>query len=161
MSDSKAPGSGTDLPEDGGIRRRGRPRGRRADPAEPMDRHLGLQIRKRRMLLGLTQTQLGREIGVTFQQVQKYERGTNRISASRLAQLARVLQVPMSFFFDGAPGTAGADGAARGDQVERDLLERGETAELVRAFYRIRDEAVRSQMLRLLRALAESVDPAT
>ncbi|HEX4114160.1 MAG TPA: helix-turn-helix domain-containing protein [Stellaceae bacterium] len=70
----------------------------------PTDKHVGGRVRMRRMMLGMSQTKLGDAIGLTFQQVQKYEKGTNRIGASRLAQIAQILQVPVGFFFDGAPG---------------------------------------------------------
>ena len=76
----------------------------------PIDTHVGNRVRMRRMTLAMSQEKLGDALGVTFQQVQKYERGTNRISASRLQQISHILQVPVSFFFDGAPSVAGMRG---------------------------------------------------
>src|SRR5436853_3636925 len=80
----------------------------RAGPktADPVDKHVGGRVRMRRMMLGMSQEKLGDGLGLTFQQVQKYEKGTNRISASRLQQSASILQVPVTFFFEGAPGVA-------------------------------------------------------
>src|SRR5207237_5643960 len=74
--------------------------------ADPVDKHVGGRVRMRRMMLGVSQEKLGAGLGLTFQQVQKYEKGTNRISASRLQQSAGILQVPVTFFFEGAPGVA-------------------------------------------------------
>src|SRR3954453_13471931 len=73
----------------------------------PTDRHVGGRVRMRRMMLSMSQEKLGDALGLTFQQVQKYEKGTNRIGASRLQHISRILQVPISFFFDGAPEIAG------------------------------------------------------
>ena len=87
----------------------------------PVDRHVGSRVRMRRMMLGMSQEKLGNALGLTFQQVQKYEKGTNRIGASRLQQIAHILQVPVSFFFEGAPSVAGA-GASR--RHERGALAR-------------------------------------
>src|SRR5580700_7111498 len=73
----------------------------------PIDRHVGSRVRMRRLMLGMSQEKLGDGLGLTFQQVQKYEKGTNRISASRLQEMSYILQVPVPFFFEGAPQTAG------------------------------------------------------
>ena len=73
----------------------------------PIDKHVGARVRMRRMMLSMSQEKLGDALGLTFQQVQKYEKGTNRIGASRLQQIANILQVPVSFFFEGAPNTPG------------------------------------------------------
>src|ERR1700683_3458182 len=89
----------------------GRRRRRKSDKPSPIDVHVGARLRLRRTLLGMSQEKLGQAIGLTFQQVQKYERGANRIGASRLYDLSRVLDVPVSFFFEEmAPGAAGATG---------------------------------------------------
>src|ERR1700731_2165712 len=74
----------------------------------PIDKHVGSRVRMRRMMLSMSQEKLGDELGLTFQQVQKYEKGTNRIGASRLQQISRILQVPGSFFFEGAPDVPGS-----------------------------------------------------
>src|SRR6202140_2944598 len=77
----------------------------------PTDKYVGSRVRMRRLMLGLSQAQLGEALGITFQQVQKYEKGTNRISASRLQGISQILQVPIEFFFDGAPHKRGQDDA--------------------------------------------------
>ena len=116
----------------------------------------------RRTLLGLSQEKLGEALGLTFQQVQKYERGANRISASRLFQIGRVLDVPISFFYDEMPdevlrdaqGVMRPGGAEPADQFEHDPLAKRETLELVRAYYRISDPRVRRRIFELVKAVA-------
>jgi transcriptional regulator with XRE-family HTH domain len=142
---------------------RGRSRGRQSDgSANPVDTHVGRRVRLRRTLLGISQEKLGEAMGLTFQQVQKYERGANRISASRLYDLARILDVSVSFFFGDMPADVAAASPARissGDNIvsivadERDPTDSRETLELVRAYYRIVDVAVRKKVLDLARAL--------
>jgi transcriptional regulator with XRE-family HTH domain len=131
----------------------------------PIDVHVGGRVRLRRTLMGMSQERLGEALGLTFQQVQKYERGVNRIGASRLFDLARVLDVPIGFFFDDMPdGVGGVAGlprrtAALGgfadaqDSFEDDALHRRETLELVRAYYRITDPAVRKRVFDLIKSL--------
>jgi len=128
----------------------------------PIDVHVGSRVRLRRTLLGMSQERLGEALGLTFQQVQKYERGVNRIGASRLFDLSRVLDVPISFFFDDMPGAVGgsqgfarrASGFAEDAQpFEDDTLHRRETLELVRAYYRIQDPAVRRRVFDLIKAM--------
>ena len=127
----------------------------------PIDVHVGTRVRLRRTLLGMSQEKLGEALGLTFQQVQKYERGVNRIGASRLFDLARVLDVPIGFFFDDMPdavgGTMNAVRRTMGfadtqDAFEDDTLHRRETLELVRAYYRITDPSVRKRVFDLIRA---------
>ena len=116
----------------------------------------------RRTLLGLSQEKLGEALGLTFQQVQKYERGANRISASRLFQIGRVLDVPVAFFYEEMPdeivrdahGTAAPGFAPPTDQFEHDPLAKRETLELVRAYYRIGDARVRRRVFELVKAVA-------
>lgn len=128
----------------------------------PIDSHVGSRVRLRRTLLGMSQEKLGEALGLTFQQVQKYERGVNRIGASRLFDLARVLDVPISFFFDDMPDALGNTAATRrsfgfAEQQEGfddDALHRRETLELVRAYYRITDPAVRKRVFDLIKSLA-------
>jgi transcriptional regulator with XRE-family HTH domain len=127
-------------------------------PFHPVDVHVGTRMRQRRALLGMSQTSLGNAVGLTFQQVQKYERGSNRISASRLVEFAKVLDVPVSFFFDELPAKAVAAGLQnRGkgarDEHERDPLIKRETLELVRAYYKIRDPKVRKGLFEMIKAL--------
>lgn len=127
----------------------------------PTDVRVGQLLRERRMLLGMSQEQLGGMLGVTYQQVQKYERGTNRMGSSRLQDLCRVLSVPVSYFFDGPPAMHGLseDCAAFEPETPASPVEVDgrETLELVRAFSRIEDPHVRRQLLLVTRALAELV----
>jgi transcriptional regulator with XRE-family HTH domain len=140
-----------------------RPARQRGDKPNPIDVHVGSRVRLRRNMLGLSQEKLGEAIRLTFQQVQKYERGANRIGASRLHELSRVLDVPVSFFFDdidpvkAAAIPAGfAEPAAEAFDV--DPLRRRETIELVSAYYRIDDSALRRRLFELARALAVGTD---
>lgn len=134
----------------------------------PVDVHVGARVRLRRTLLGMSQEKLGEAIGLTFQQVQKYERGANRIGASRLFDLSRVLDVPVSFFFDDMP-TAVSDKAPsriKGKEdidptiIEPDPMAKRETLELVRAYYRIRDPQVRKRLFELTKSVANAEDAA-
>ena len=150
----------------------GRPRGRIGPRSEksdrlppgvpnPVDIHVGSRVRLRRTLLGLSQEKLGEAVGLTFQQIQKYERGANRIGASRLFEFSRILDVPVSFFFDDMSermkpvDTAGMPGLADQPQapLEPDPLTRRETLELVRAYYRISDPQVRKRLFELAKSL--------
>ena len=138
-------------------------RGEREHRPSPIDTHVGARVRLRRTLMGMSQEKLGEALGLTFQQIQKYERGVNRIGASRLFDLARVLDVPIGFFFDDMPDSLGGSGnSARGrlagfadsqDGFEDDALNRRETLELVRAYYRITDGAVRKRVFDLIKSL--------
>nr|WP_233560128.1 helix-turn-helix transcriptional regulator [Oleomonas cavernae] len=120
--------------------------------ANPVDIHVGARVKLRRQLLGFSQTELGNALDLTFQQVQKYEKGTNRISASKLHKMAEVLDVPISFFFDGV------EGAKRdSDSGDLDMMSRAETINLVRAYYSIDDDAVRRKVIELLRTLGREV----
>ena len=121
-----------------------------------VDRHVGSRVRLRRQLLNMSQEKLGEELGVTFQQVQKYERGANRIGAGHLWNLARVLDVPVSFFFEGASENAGQSGFAEGDQtpIIDDFIQSADGVQLAQAFARIRDSKVRRRILELVRTLA-------
>ena len=143
----------------------GRRRRRKLDKPNPIDVHVGSRLRLRRTLLGMSQEKLGEAIGLTFQQVQKYERGANRVGASRLYDLSRVLDVPVSFFFDdispeaaaaaaGEPVPGGA--AALAQRYEPDPMMRRETLELVRAYYRIPDPQIRRRLFDLTKAIANA-----
>jgi transcriptional regulator with XRE-family HTH domain len=116
--------------------------------------HVGSRVRLRRTLLGLSQEKLGEAIGLTFQQVQKYERGANRISASRLFDLSGVLDVPVSFFFDGMADQSAPAPAPMPEAGEPDPMHKRETLELVRAYYRITDPTVRKRIFDLTKAVA-------
>lgn len=124
----------------------------------PIDVHVGARVRLRRMMLGMSQEKLGEKLGITFQQIQKYEKGTNRIGASRLQSIASVLSVPVSFFFDGAPSHSGgvADGfsdSADGSFLP-EFLSSSEGIQLNRAFSRIADPKVRRRIIDLVRSLS-------
>ena len=138
------------------LRRPGR---QKSDKPNPIDVQVGSRVRLRRNMLGLSQEKLGEAIGLTFQQVQKYERGANRIGASRLHELSRVLDVPVSFFFDDmdpvrAPAIPGGFAEPPADVFESDPLRRPETVELIDAYFAIDDTAVRRRLLDLAKALA-------
>ena len=127
----------------------------------PVDVHVGARLRVRRTLLGMTQTTLGDRLGVSFQQMQKYEKGTNRISSSRLYDLARVLDVPIEFFFDdmqnavkaSSPATKGHGRMKEPPSYEPDPMHKRETLELVRAYYKIENANVRNRLRDLTKAL--------
>ena len=135
----------------------------------PIDIHVGSRVRLRRTMLGMSQERLGDALGLTFQQVQKYERGVNRVGASRLFDISRVLDVPISYFFDDMPEgmSEGPVSGPRGRMygfaetqepfsagVVDDNLNKRETLELVRAYYRITDPAMRKRMFELMKSLA-------
>jgi transcriptional regulator with XRE-family HTH domain len=149
--------SGTDVLAQKLLRRN--TRGSRDGKPNPVDVHVGSRVRLRRTLLGMSQEKLGEAIGLTFQQVQKYERGANRIGASRLFDLSRVLDVPVSFFFDDmASETAGRQGGFADSQEAFDSkeLSKREILELARAFDKIKDERVRKRLLELTKSLGHA-----
>jgi transcriptional regulator with XRE-family HTH domain len=123
----------------------------------PTDKHVGSRVRMRRMMLGMSQEKLGDALGLTFQQVQKYEKGTNRIGASRLQQIAHFLQVPVSFFFEGAPdlpaGPAGMTDAPSPSYVA-DFLATSEGLALTKAFMRIKEPKLRRRIVDLVSQIA-------
>ena len=123
----------------------------------PIDKHVGARLRMRRLMVGLSQSKLGEALGVTFQQVQKYEKGVNRIGASALQQLARVLDVTPAFFFEGAPQSeVAANGVAEAPDngYVVDFLSTTEGLQLNRAFAQIRDPKVRKRIVELVSSLA-------
>ena len=129
--------------------------------ANPMDVHVGTRVRLRRMLLGMSQEKLGEHLGLTFQQVQKYEKGVNRVGASRLFDLAKVLGVPVQFFYDEAPvGVHGSVAPMMGfaeqpsESYVVEFLGTREGLELNKAFARIKDPKVRRSIVEMVRALA-------
>ena len=134
----------------------------------PIDVHVGSRVRLRRMMLGMSQEKLGERMNLTFQQIQKYERGINRIGASRLFDLARILQVPVQFYYDGLPlnnasetHAAAAPGMAeaQGENFVVEFLNSREGLELNRAFIRITDAKVRRAIVELVRSLSNSPEP--
>jgi transcriptional regulator with XRE-family HTH domain len=129
----------------------------------PIDVHVGNRIRMRRTVMGLSQTTLAEAIGLTFQQIQKYERGANRVSSSRLYDLSRVLGVPIKFFFDEMDidvekQSPGQLQGARPETTElpADPTARRETLELVRAYYRIEEPAIRRRFTDMVRSISRS-----
>ena len=134
---------------------------RNARRPNPVDVHVGSRVRLRRMLLGMSQEKLGEHLGLTFQQIQKYEKGVNRIGASRLFDLAQVLGVPVQFFYDEAPSTSNEADLAPGfaDQPAEsyvvEFLSTREGLELNKAFVRVSDPRVRRSVVELIRSLAD------
>ena len=122
--------------------------------ANPIDVQVGNRVRIRRMLIGMSQERLGDLLGLTFQQVQKYEKGVNRIGAGRLFEMARILNVPVDFFYEGMnstqPGTAEGEGAP-----VMEFVSSGEGMQLSLAFMKIKDAKVRKRVLDLVKSLAE------
>lgn len=123
--------------------------------ANPVDAHVGYRVRLRRMLIGMSQERLGELLGLTFQQVQKYERGINRIGAGRLFEVAEILGVPISFFYEGVNGInpSGGSGGEQGSPV-MDFLSSNEGIQLSTAFMGIKDVKVRRRILDLVRSIA-------
>ncbi len=140
------------------------PAGRPGIP-NPVDIHVGARVRLRRTLLGISQEKLGEAIGLTFQQVQKYERGMNRIGASRLWDLSRVLDVPIQFFYDDMTDDvvdqspmlrAGLSEPPTEPYREADPMAKRETLELIRAYYRVKDPLVRKRIFELCKSMAHT-----
>jgi transcriptional regulator with XRE-family HTH domain len=132
----------------------------KADKPNPVDVHVGARVRLRRTLLGMSQEKLGEAIGLTFQQVQKYERGANRIGASRLFDLSRVLDVPIAYFFEELGGEPSREVMSLGEApvaaYQAGPLIKRETLELVRAYLRIHDTQVRRRLFDLTKAIANA-----
>jgi len=124
----------------------------------PVDKHVGSRVRMRRMMLSMSQEKLGDALGLTFQQVQKYEKGTNRIGASRLSQISHILQVPVSFFFEGAPAVSPArsDGMSEAPSPAyvSDFLATSDGLALTKAFMRIADSKLRRRIVDLVEQIA-------
>lgn len=138
--------------------RRARPQPLRSPKSpSPIDRHVGLRVRMRRLMLDMSQTELGNALGLTFQQIQKYEKGANRIGASRLQQIAQVLQVPVTFFFDGAPNAPAPSGQAT--QVSpstayvSEFVASSEGLALIKAFGQLKDAKLRRLLVHLVEQL--------
>ena len=129
--------------------------GRGTGIPNPVDVQVGAKIRTRRLLIGMNQETLARALHLTFQQVQKYEGGANRVSASRLSQIALVLGVPIAYFFSDVE-PAGSPAASPQEQEARQRLQRPETIELVRCYYGIADPQIRRQFLDMVKAVAQT-----
>lgn len=131
-------------------------RRQKAEKPNPVDVHVGSRVRLRRTLLGMSQEKLGDALGLTFQQVQKYERGANRVGASRLYDLSHVLDVPVSYFFEefGDLPVQEGNGAGAADPYQPNPMMKRETLELVRAYLRIADPQIKRRVFELTKALA-------
>ena len=131
----------------------------KSEKPNPVDVHVGSRVRLRRTLLGMSQEKLGDALGLTFQQVQKYERGANRVGASRLYDLSRVLDVPVAYFFEefgnALPSQSG-NGEVAGDPYQANPMMKRETLELVRAYLRISDPQIKRRVFELTKALASA-----
>ena len=130
----------------------------------PTDKHVGTRIRMRRMMLGMSRTNLADAVGLTFQQIQKYEKGTNRVGASRLQQFAKILNVPILFFFEGAPTAQLVGGKPRSDEGATpdyisDFLASRDGQRLVKAFSQIADRSIRRRIVDLGEQIAERDGP--
>ena len=129
-----------------------------AKKPNPIDAHVGSRVRLRRMVLGMSQEKLGNLLGLTFQQVQKYEKGTNRIGASRLYKLSEVLDVPVSFFYEELPGSESTTAAGFSEPTTEtsivEFMNSREGVELNRAFVKITDPKIRRHIIDLVRSLA-------
>lgn len=139
---------------------------KRTENPDPIDIHVGTRLRLRRNLAGMSQEQLGSTCGLTFQQIQKYERGINRMGASRLYQFAKVLNVPVAYFFEDMPdaffgqapqgmGESGQAALEDSPQADMEHFHRRETFELIRAYYRIADAKQRRKIFELIRSMAD------
>lgn len=137
---------------------------------DPIDVHVGQRLRQRRMLVGMSQERLGDTVDLTFQQIQKYERGSNRMGASRIFRFSQVLAVPVSYFYDEMATSIVANQAHVGfaenkqtaldddEMPQPDLMQRRETIDLVRAFYKITDPKQRRKVLELIKAMATAAE---
>jgi transcriptional regulator with XRE-family HTH domain len=124
--------------------------------ANPIDIQVGNRVRIRRMLIGMSQERLGDLLGLTFQQVQKYEKGVNRIGAGRLFEVARILNVPVDFFYEGLRAEPSQSGASEAESAPvMEFMSSGEGLQLSLAFMKIKDTKVRKRVLDLVKSLAE------
>jgi transcriptional regulator with XRE-family HTH domain len=125
-----------------------------------VDQHLGSRVRMRRLMLAMSQEKLGFALGLTFQQVQKYEKGTNRIGASRLEQISHILQVPVAFFFEGAPNALAPQGSGSALSMAEidDFISNSEGLRLIRAFMRIDNATLRRRIVMLVQEIAGDDD---
>lgn len=128
----------------------------------PIDVHVGSRIRLRRNMLGLSQEKLGENLGITFQQIQKYEKGTNRVGASRLQAISSILSVPVAFFFEDAPEQSGLQNSGFAEENEAtyvvDFLHTSEGVQLTRYFTKITDPKIRRKLIELVKTLANEDD---
>ncbi len=136
---------------------------RKKGKANSIDEYVGTQLRQRRSLLGLSQERLAEQVGITFQQIQKYENGANRVSASRLYEFSKVLDIPVGFFFENYGGAviSMTTGFAENDQAAfegpEDIMKRKETLELIRVYYSIESPKLRKDLFKLVKSMAENL----
>jgi transcriptional regulator with XRE-family HTH domain len=123
-------------------------------PPNPIDKHVGSRVRMRRLMLNMSQEKLADSFGITFQQVQKYEKGTNRISASRLQHAAKLLGVAVPFFFEGAPGAHKLDGSAPSPAYVNEFVSSSDGVRLIKAFTRIENATLRRRLVDLVQEIA-------
>ena len=129
-----------------------------------VDRHVGQRLRVRRSLLGMSQEKLADSIGLTFQQIQKYERGLNRISAGRLFQFSKILEVPIGYFYDqyipqdSAKAKQGLSDNKQASFLSSDTLQSKETIELLRTYYSIQDDELRKDIMKFVKSMSKSID---
>lgn len=134
---------------------------------DDIDKHVGKQLKSRRVLLGMSQEKLAESVGITFQQVQKYERGTNRISAGRLLKFSKTLQVPVSFFYEGIEeilsgdtstgksyGFSDTEQTVLAESLPDDIMSRKETLDLLRSYYSIQDPSMRKMIQKMIKSMA-------
>jgi transcriptional regulator with XRE-family HTH domain len=121
----------------------------------PTDKHVGARVRMRRLMLGMSQTDLSGGLGLTFQQVQKYEKGANRIGASRLQHISNILQVPVAFFFEGGPGLPANAGDAPSAAYVNDFLASSDGLALTKSFMGIKDAKLRRSIVNLVEGIAQ------
>jgi len=125
----------------------------------PVDRYVGSRVRMRRIMLGMSQERLGEALGLTFQQIQKYEKGTNRVGASRIQQIAEALRIPVSFLFEGGPSGTPGGGEGASPTYVSDFLATSEGLALTRAFTRISDSKLRRAIVDLVEQIAARESP--
>ena len=127
----------------------------------PIDKHVGSRVRMRRMMLGMSQSTLGDGLGITFQQVQKYEKGTNRMGASRLQHISHILQIPLPFFFEGAPqhtGQSNGNGEAPSPAYVAEFLASSDGLALTNAFMRIEEPRMRRCIVELVEQIVRRLN---
>ena len=122
--------------------------------SNPIDVHVGSRVRTRRQAVGMSQEKLGNALGLTFQQVQKYEKGVNRVGSSRLQQLSNILQVPIAYFFEDGPGQQKAKGIAPSSAFVTDFIASSEGLALAKAFTQIKNANVRHHIVKLVSEIA-------
>lgn len=130
------------------------------EQGDPVDNYVGRRIRERRKIVGLTQQKLAEQLGLSFQQVQKYERGTNRVGASKLMQLSRALEVPVSYFFEELEKDATGGARLKKPDIDPHILSHAQVLAVVKSLIGIRDEKVRRRLIELIQSVHDSQDKA-